>query len=278
MADGTGVGVQFASGDSGSNFTELGINVPGYPAVSPYATAVGGTTLEISKQDTRAAEYGWSTSGSVLCTKLLSELEFPWLREPVWHMGPRRPWGILLRRGRRHELRLRGAQLPTRYVVPAALAARNSKITHVANRVVPDISADAARETGLIIGLTETFANGTHYNQVKGGGTSLASPLLAGIIADVDQVAAGPLGFINPLIYKLRAESGPLLYPGALYDELPAGKQAEVEHVYVNGENAQSGKATLSSTIGYEGPEEYCSGTDECETQNVQLHAGPGFD
>ena len=45
----------------------------------------------------------------------------------------------------------------------------------------PDISMDADAQTGMLIGATQTFPNGVRYGQFKEGGTSLASPLLAGV-------------------------------------------------------------------------------------------------
>jgi subtilase family serine protease len=60
---------------------------------------------------------------------------------------------------------------------------------------------DADAQSGMLIGLTQTFPNGAHYGQFKEGGTSLASPLLAGVIADVDQAAGASLGFLNPALY-----------------------------------------------------------------------------
>src|SRR5208282_1494839 len=77
MAGGTGIGVQFSAGDEGSEFTTFGVNVPDYPAVSPYSTAVGGTSLQVSKEDTRSGETGWSTSKSYYCSQLLEEVELP---------------------------------------------------------------------------------------------------------------------------------------------------------------------------------------------------------
>ena len=67
---------------------------------------------------------------------------------------------------------------------------------------------DADAQSGLLIGLTQVYPNGTHYGQFKEGGTSLASPLLAGVIADADQAIAAAdqaagvpfkaLGFLEP--------------------------------------------------------------------------------
>ena len=276
MAGTTGIGVQFSSGDEGSNFANLGINVPDYPSVSPYATSVGGTTLEVSKGATRTAEFGWSTSRSLLCTRLLSELELPgctrWLN--TWDPGSPGAYDYGGGGGTAYDYAEPEYQVG---VVPAPLAARNSRITGEANRVEPDISVDGDPSTGMKIGETQAFANGVYYDEYRLGGTSLSSPLMAGIMAVADQAAGGPLGFINPLLYKLRGES-PTLAPGAFYDELAAGKRAMVRNDYLNSESAEAGLLTSVRGIGYEGLEAYCSGTEECIVQNVALHATPGFD
>ena len=87
--------------------------------------------------------------------------------------------------------------------MPAALALRNEALFGpVPLRVEPDISMDADAQSGMLIGLTQTFPDGVYYDQFKEGGTSLASPLLAGVIADADQAAGTPLGFLNPALYK----------------------------------------------------------------------------
>ncbi len=68
----------------------------------------------------------------------------------------------------------------------------------------------------MLIGLTQTFPNGTYYDQFKEGGTSLASPLLAGVIADTDQAAGVSEGFLNPTLYKAYSSD-----PGAIKDIVP---------------------------------------------------------
>ena len=103
--------------------------------------------------------------------------------------------------------------------MPSSLALRNEPIIGPTQReVVPDISLDADPSTGFLIGLHETFPNGTDvYAQTRYGGTSLTSPLLAGVIADADQAAGVPVGFINPAIYRLSPVSGAIddIVPGA---------------------------------------------------------------
>ena len=67
MADGTGVSVLFSSGDNGDEFTTTGVTSPDYPASSPYATGIGGTSLQVGSAGQRLGEFGWSTARSFLC-------------------------------------------------------------------------------------------------------------------------------------------------------------------------------------------------------------------
>jgi len=60
-------------------------------------------------------------------------------------------------------------------------------------RGVPDVSADSM--PGVVIAI------GGSYEGV--GGTSLATPVWAGITADADEFAGVPLGFLNPELYSL---------------------------------------------------------------------------
>jgi subtilase family serine protease len=69
--------------------------------------------------------------------------------------------------------------------------------------VVPDISLDADPFTGLLVGETQVLPSGkTGYAEAAIGGTSLASPLLAGLEADAIAERGGvSLGFVNPALY-----------------------------------------------------------------------------
>jgi subtilase family serine protease len=87
-------------------------------------------------------------------------------------------------------------------VVPTALATRWSSTPH---RVVPDIAAVGDPNTGMLVGQTQTFTNGTtSYDEFRLGGTSLSSPLMAGMFAVAQQIRGlnNPIGFANPLLYK----------------------------------------------------------------------------
>ena len=81
-------------------------------------------------------------------------------------------------------------------------------------RVTPDVSALADPSTGVAVG--ETLFGPDNAQGVPGpekfylsriGGTSVASPIFAGIEADAQQAAGQPIGFANPAIYGLDARS-----------------------------------------------------------------------
>lgn len=276
MAGATGIGVQFSSGDEGDEFTTLGMTVADYPSSSPYATAVGGTSLQVGKRNARVGELGWSTSRSVLCTTTLQAEGYPGCRASLLDSWvPPAPGEYLY-----------GAGGGTSYeyaepsyqegVVPAALAERNSAITGIANRVEPDISMDADPTTGMLVGETQEFPNGTYYDEYRIGGTSLSSPLFAGEMADADQAAGGALGFVNPLLYQVAA-SAPSAQV-AYNDIVPGGEQADVRVDYLDEVDAKEGTLTSVRTLDYEGREVFCSGAGNCTRQKVALNTDAGFD
>lgn len=161
----------FASaGDSGpANPNVSGKTYPfptvGFPASSPYVTAVGGTSLYAStsgqyQSETvwdEAAKQGGATGGGV------SE----YFKEP--------------------------------YYQSSTLPASDQKLLH-GHRGLPDISYNADPYTSILVYIS--FApNPAGYYAI--GGTSEGSPQWAGIIADANQMAGHPLGFLNPALYKL---------------------------------------------------------------------------
>jgi subtilase family serine protease len=280
MAAGTGVGVQFSSGDEGDNFIVSGSQQPSFPGTSPYATAVGGTSVEIGAQNNRLGEVGWSTGISALCTEELAELGLCESSE-VGEWEPEAPgeYDYGGGGGTSNQYAEPWYQEP---VVPTEIAARAG--TGELNRVVPDISMEGDPSTGMLVGETQEFADGTYYDQYRIGGTSLSSPLFAGLMADADQAAGGSLGFVNPLLYHL--DSG-TQRSQAFYDVLQAGKQAIVRNDYLNSESAAAGVLTTARILGLEGATEYfCpqsnEETGECEVDLEEapesLSAAPGFD
>jgi subtilase family serine protease len=93
---------------------------------------------------------------------------------------------------------------------------------------VPDIAALADAQTGYLVGQTQTFqsCNGTvvKYDEYRLGGTSLACPIIAGIMALSDQKAGSAHGFANQFFYD---------NPGKFTDITPV-KTAVARRNFVN--------------------------------------------
>ena len=183
-----GVGMYFSSGDS-----------PGVmmPSSDPYATAVGGTSLGIGASNNRLFETGWSTGAFTLTAN------------NTW-----RDRGVLAAAGGGPSL-LWAEPAYQKGVVPAALTKPLGTRSGAA-RSVPDISADADGATGIALG-TLTFPKGGGapvYGESVTGGTSLAAPLVAGMVTAAQQGQAVPFGFLNPVLYKLYGTD-------AFHDTLP---------------------------------------------------------
>ncbi len=198
-----GIGVYFSSGDDGDETANFGFATTDYPASSPWVTAVGGTSLGISQANTRVLETGWGTSSyscntsSLVCTRT------------SWFYGA-------------------GGGVSQIFAEPSYQ--KNAGL-NLSGRGVPDVAALADPQTGLLIGETQTFPNGTYYDEYRIGGTSLSSPIFAGLMALADQAAGHAHGFANPLFYA----NG-----GAFYDVLSV-KTAVARRNFVNGVDASAG-------------------------------------
>ena len=72
-------------------------------------------------------------------------------------------------------------------------------------RAVPDVAALGDPNTGMLVGETQTFPDGSQqYSEYRIGGTSLASPLYAGMFALAQQKAGHAFGLANPVLYGAR--------------------------------------------------------------------------
>lgn len=186
-----GIGFNFDSGDGGNL---IGSGAGGgtavtFPASDPWATAVGGTTLEIGREGKIVGELGWGDTGSEEKSVGTGYLQVP---PGTFQEGTT---------GGRSDLFAQpGYQ---RGVVPPSLATEGG--TAPAGREVPDISADASPFTGWLIGFTTP---GGGYGQQIEGGTSGASPIMTALEADAKQYAGYAIGFANPLLYDLRRSAG----------------------------------------------------------------------
>jgi subtilase family serine protease len=183
-----GVGMYFSAGDGS------GVEMP---SSDPNDTAVGGTTLGIGKHHKRLFETGWSTSLSFIINKkwfLVGE-------QGASGGGPSILWA---------QPRYQRGKVPHKLAV--APGNRPGLI-----RSVPDVSADADPYTGMAVGFLNITPKKTTYFQEDFGGTSLASPLVAGMVTAAQQGQRRAFGNINPILYRL-------LGTKALNDTLPVTK------------------------------------------------------
>ncbi len=271
MADATGIGIQFSSGDDGDNFDLTGISAANYPSESPYVTSVGGTSLEIGASSAAITSYGWSTGKSIKCEANVapfvqgcnSSNYGTWL--PPGYDGSSggftsynysQPW---YQAG----------------IVPTALSERNVAIDGpVPMRTEPDISLDADPATGFLIGLTEAFPNGTtKYGTTRYGGTSLASPILAGIVADTDQAGGVAAGFLNPTIYHVSQVTHTAIANVPVAKDQVQFRNDYVSQIYGTGTGLEHAVRIIGASL----EEVYCDGTNNCVTRPDTQSAGPGF-
>jgi subtilase family serine protease len=144
---------------------------------------------------------------------------------------------------------------------------------------------DADPATGMLEGETQTFPDGTYYDTYRIGGTSVSSPLFAGVVARADETAGRSLGFLNPALYSLSGGSSAPDNSGPLYDIGPAGNQDMSRADYVNSIDSSAGLYHTTRIIDYEGPEQFCApavGRSKphvgCATRNVALNTATGYD
>lgn len=183
-----GISVLFSSGDSGDEIANLGYRTVDYAASDPFVTAVGGTSLAVGPQNTYQWEQGWGTGKSTLKAR-------------AW--DPATP--AYLYGGGGGTSRVFTQPNYQKNVVPAAIA---NYFPGRAGRAVPDVSMVGDPNTGMLIGQSQTFPDGSvRYSEYRIGGTSLSSPLFAGVTAVADQWHGGSLGFLNPKLYKLAGTS-----------------------------------------------------------------------
>jgi subtilase family serine protease len=225
-----GIEVSFSTGDCGAEVPSTGCGQTDttsqpqadFPDSDPYVTAVGGTSVEIGKHndvertvpwgdDAWALEsgswqsVGWIYGGGGGTSGPSTDGAFPGFPQPWYQKG----------------------------IVPTKLAESLLTGQQAAKpmRVVPDVSMDGDPFTGFLIGYTQELPDGTTgYAEVDYGGTSLASPLFAALVADGEQSHQLPRGFVNPILYRDDSFLGavwfrPVITPSAAaapYDILPA--------------------------------------------------------
>jgi subtilase family serine protease len=214
-----GIGIYFSSGDDGDEVVNSGTRTVDYPASEPLVTAVGGTSLGVDGRNGYQFETGWGTSTSTLTGG-------------AWTPPPP---GDYLYGGGGGTSRAFKEPAYQQGVVPNDIARYFGR----AGRAVPDVAAVGDPQTGMRVGQTQTFPDGSvKYSEYRIGGTSLSSPLFAGVMALADQAARHRHGFANPLLYSKAGSR-------AFHDVLPSSHNlAVVRNDFVNGVDASDGTTT----------------------------------
>jgi kumamolisin len=162
-----GISTFVATGDFGSTdcfpFTGSGNLFVDDPSSQPFATAVGGTSLEVPPVYGGHRETAWHGSGGGI------SMHWP---KPAYQ---------------------RGVTIPIR--------GRKCKSGKAECRETPDVSLDARpKRSGYII-YCDRCGAGRGIVWAPIGGTSAAAPLMAALTADADESAGKQLGFANPFLY-----------------------------------------------------------------------------
>jgi subtilase family serine protease len=214
-----GMSILFSTGDDGDVAAITGEASGSWEATSPYVTAVGGTSLALFDRSGNKREWGWGNYRVSMNAVTVSADG-----KSIATTGPALPFAFYAGSGGGPSLISPAPQYQA--AVPYSL----SGFTTLADgtlvplgspfRVTPDISMVGDPYTGFLYGETYTIAGDpvsdsgctpisttTEYCEGAIGGTSLSSPLFAGVLALVNQARfqshKGAVGFVNPALYHL---------------------------------------------------------------------------
>lgn len=189
QAAGEGIGLYFSSGDNGDQVAKLGYASPDFPASSPWVTSVGGTSLEVDRNNQYLFETGWGDRLARVVTNPDGSKRYS---------SP--PPGSIQAGGA-------GGGVSAVFDQPAYQKGIVPDSLANGHRVSPDISSLADPYTGMLYGVSPILDNDTlataPYQAQSVGGTSLATPLAAGQAAVAQQISGTVFGFANPALYKL---------------------------------------------------------------------------
>jgi subtilase family serine protease len=238
-----GIGVYFSSGDDGDESFGQGAQyaTADWPASSPFVTAVGGTSLAIDASNNYMWETGWESGTASLVAG-------------AW--SPDTTGNYLYGGGGGTSRLFAEPWYQSTYGVSSTLTGKYGS----AGRVLPDISALGDPNTGFLLGQTQTFPDGhAAFSYFRIGGTSLSSPLTAGMMAVVEQQLGRPIGFANPTIYKAAKAN-----PSAFHDVTASSGLAVVRANYRNSVDDTAGYSYILRSLGFD--------------NLLTIHAAPGYD
>jgi subtilase family serine protease len=193
--------ITVSTGDAGNNSGPVGRATASFPSSSPWVVAVGGTSVGLDQNNQAKVLTGWENSGN-------TQSGSSWATQQDAD-GPFASGA--------------GGGASALYDTPdwqtGVVPGSGGK------RAVPDIAALADSYTGMLVGQTikGQFGIGSY------GGTSLASPLIAGLVVDAQQARSGNAraGLLTPVLYSLKSS-------GAIADVTPqkAGVWTPMMHAF----------------------------------------------
>ena len=192
------VTVLASAGDGGSSNVDVNNNIYPFPTVifpasSPFVTAVGGTSLYADTSGRHQYEIVWNDFNGGAGGGGVSQQ----FSEPSYQ-----------------------------YSLPDSVQQTLNNF-----RGIPDVAYNADPNTPILIYLSFLGPSNAGFYFI--GGTSEGSPQWAGIIADANQLAGHPLGFLNPKLYAI-------------------GEESELFHDIKFGSNASNGVPGFIATRGWD--------------------------
>ncbi|MCO1575575.1 S53 family peptidase [Crossiella sp. SN42] len=174
-----GQSIVVSSGDSGDNSTANPARVasPSFPAINPWVSSVGGTTVALRRDNGVEFATGWQNTGYTQAGGTWRPLQG---RDGAFAGGGGGGISALYEQPEWQ-----------REVVPQEIAG--------GRRVMPDIASAGDANTGVLVGYTtaQGYAEGPY------GGTSWSAPTVAALVADAKQQSGTRTGFLNPALYGM---------------------------------------------------------------------------
>jgi subtilase family serine protease len=216
-----GMSILFSSGDDGDVAALNGIASGSWEATSPYVTAVGGTSLALTDTLGDKREWGWGTYRASLNNAMVAANG-----KKITTTGLALPFAFYAGSGGGPSLVMLAPdyQINVPYSLSGFTQLADGTVVplEAPHRVTPDISMVGDPYTGFLYGETYTITGDPildegctpiskvhEYCEESIGGTSLSSPLFAGVLALVNQARFAhhrkAVGLVNPALYILNA-------------------------------------------------------------------------
>lgn len=245
----TGISVNYATGDYGDLGLATPVGAAPTPADSPYATAVGGTSIGIPGGAGSAKEVGWGNNQTEIAANSTTPLDPPYSFGNAGGAGGGQ--SIFFKKPAYQKA------LPGSY------------------RLLPDVAMEADPYTGAIIFVTDYPSPEFQIEAI--GGTSLATPMFSAMWALANQKAGHALGQAAPILSKLGSN--------ALTDIVPVNSTTNVTGTVIDSSGATFYSAdALAAPL--EGTTEFFSavwttggyGVDLTFGTDTSLHTTRGWD